>query len=309
MAKVFDTTMLPDISTDAKFRALGQWFGSQLVAMGFVKTADTGQIDWATVLKPTGASQGRGFEVYAANDALAAASPFVVRVEYGSSNWNANSPRFRVTVGIRTDGAGNIALGEGTMQPAVFCDIIGYWPGPIAWLWGTTPISLFSGDAGRFTTALWVNHNNQAGIGYLSIERTKDSRGNDTGEGLLIRWGLGTGGNGQHTTLYLPLQDTRASMGGVNALAKFDVLLPGLTTTAIHDQHPIVSAPVQWFDDKLIPGLDLLVGIRGEFAAFTPVTIVRYGSRPTPYLPIPSANLSNLDRAGSNQTCLLLRWE
>jgi hypothetical protein len=80
-----DQRTLPGTFTlDSDFRSWGSGLSAQLAAIGLVKTSDTGQIDWTTVLKPTSSGQIRGFEIWRFNDALQATKPVFIRLDYGS---------------------------------------------------------------------------------------------------------------------------------------------------------------------------------------------------------------------------------
>ena len=62
-----DLRQLPAyLSNDADFRTWGQGICAQLTAIGLVKTSDTGQINWATAIKPNpgGASTTYGAGYY-----------------------------------------------------------------------------------------------------------------------------------------------------------------------------------------------------------------------------------------------------
>lgn len=95
-------------NTDADFRAWGSGVSAAIQALGWVQTADTGQIDWLTVLKPTGYAQKMGCEVYRPTDALQASAPWFVRFDYGSSPNAPSRPGLFVRFGSGTDGAGTL---------------------------------------------------------------------------------------------------------------------------------------------------------------------------------------------------------
>jgi hypothetical protein len=96
------------MSTDAEFRLIGGGISTALAAIGFVKTADTGQINWATVVLPVAASTKKGYEIWRFNDTLQATAPIFVRIDYGSSVSGATVFGMWFTVGKGSDGAGNI---------------------------------------------------------------------------------------------------------------------------------------------------------------------------------------------------------
>lgn len=97
-----------DNTTDALFRAWGLALSQAIQATGWVKTADTGQIDFATVTKPTLGNQQRGFEIYRPADSLQASAPWFVRIEYGSDPGAAQRCGLFITFATGTDGAGTL---------------------------------------------------------------------------------------------------------------------------------------------------------------------------------------------------------
>ena len=99
-------SILYDNSTDALFRAWGQAFDTAMLAVGWVAAADTGQIDFTTVLKPSAATQSRGFKMYQSNDG---GTTFYLKVEFGSNGFGALGPALFISTGWATDGAGALS--------------------------------------------------------------------------------------------------------------------------------------------------------------------------------------------------------
>ncbi len=91
-------------SNDATFRAWGSDIAARLATAGLIQTADTGQINWVTVLRPAINAYG-GYEIWRFDDTLQATSPVFIKIEYGTSN-NAATPAIRVTISSGTNGAG-----------------------------------------------------------------------------------------------------------------------------------------------------------------------------------------------------------
>ena len=92
--------------SDTLFRAWVAQFIAQMIAISWVQTADTGQINTATVTAPTGGNQSKGYAMFRANDGV---SPeLYLRVDFGSSVNGAAPPAIWVMVGFSTDGAGNL---------------------------------------------------------------------------------------------------------------------------------------------------------------------------------------------------------
>lgn len=111
---VSETTPPMTIDTDATFRAWVTAVHDALIAAGLVQTADTGQINRATVLLPAVGAYG-GYEVFSFNDEGATA--VFVKVNFGRGS--GFRPGLEWTVGRGSDGAGTLTTATGilTHQP------------------------------------------------------------------------------------------------------------------------------------------------------------------------------------------------
>ena len=93
-----------DNTATAGFRAWGAELAAKIQATTvMVQTADTGQINWATVTLPAGGAYG-GYEIYKLNDSLFATAPVYFKIRYGSNG--SNAANIAITVGTSTNGAG-----------------------------------------------------------------------------------------------------------------------------------------------------------------------------------------------------------
>jgi len=170
-------TVLASNSTDANFIAWGKNLSDALEALGVTKTADTGQIDWATVLKPTANNQVMGYEIRQFTDALQATAPVLIKMEYGSSASGSAGicPGIKITVGSASDGAGALT-GSTSSIFSLFCtssDSTINYP------------SYVSSDGGRINLALWISETASLPLAFW-VERLKDSSGNPTADGVNI---------------------------------------------------------------------------------------------------------------------------
>lgn len=95
-----------NIAGTTQFRIWGKAISDALTALGMIKTADTGQIDWATVIKPL-PNTIAGYEVWRFNDSLQSTVPIFFNLSYGTAN-SGNHPRLVITIGSNSDGAGVI---------------------------------------------------------------------------------------------------------------------------------------------------------------------------------------------------------
>lgn len=165
------TPVTPTNATDAQFRAWGSLVSGKLAAMGLVQTADTGQINWTTVLAPTVLQTVQGYEVWRFNDALQATFPVFFKLEYGSGSAAAN-PSMHLSVGNGSNGTGSL-MGVLSTRQQVSCTA------------GASPItSYWSGDVDR--VVFCFQGSSAANSLLLSMERSLDTSGVRTNEAVLI---------------------------------------------------------------------------------------------------------------------------
>lgn len=93
-------------SDDAGFRAWWQDLRTVLSAIGLVQTADTGQLDPLTMVRPA-TNAFAGYETWRFDDALQSVAPIILRIRPGVSA-AVTRPVVDLTVGQETDGAGNL---------------------------------------------------------------------------------------------------------------------------------------------------------------------------------------------------------
>ena len=87
------------------FRLWGAELSAAFTTVGFLKSDDTGQVDWTTVNRP--AINTTVYEIRYLNDSLHGTAPVYVKIEYGTGD-SANLPVLWVTTGTGTDGTGTI---------------------------------------------------------------------------------------------------------------------------------------------------------------------------------------------------------
>jgi hypothetical protein len=170
-----DTRNLPAfLSNDADFRTWVQGIQAQLAVAGMVKTADTGQINSATVARPGVINTAAGYEVYRFDDALQATRPVFFKLEYGVGG-AVDRPAIWLTAGSSSDGAG--AINGLSFLARVQRAAAGSKPA------ATLVPSYCSGEGGRL--ALITNHDTSTfTIGFL-IERARLFDGTAV-EGLMV---------------------------------------------------------------------------------------------------------------------------
>lgn len=98
-------------------RATGAALRTMFETMGFVRTADTGQIDWTTVNSGGATNDVKGYEVWRFDDALQATRPVFFKVQYvnGISYGSGYALRVLIEFGTASNGSGTLSgLGSGT---------------------------------------------------------------------------------------------------------------------------------------------------------------------------------------------------
>jgi hypothetical protein len=165
------TSLAPDNSTAAAFRAWGSAVNAALAALGLVQTGDTGQINWTSVAAPGASNTSQGYEIWKFNDALQATAPFFFKLEYGSGA-TAAAPGMWLTVSTATNGAGSLTGVVSTrMQPRGNTNS------------ATSYNCYFSGSSNRFSCYLFRGAGSSNVEFGFYLERLKDANGADTSEG------------------------------------------------------------------------------------------------------------------------------
>jgi hypothetical protein len=169
------------ISGDADFQTWVTGIHNEISALGLVQTADTGQINPATVARP-GTSTFAGYEIWRFADSLQATKPVFLKIEYGIGA-AADRPALAMTVGTGSTGAGVLNGQVGTRRTLL--------AGASKTAGATLP-TYMSGGTGRLTIVANADSSaNNFTLG-LTVERTKDATGADTGDGIVFVSGTTT---------------------------------------------------------------------------------------------------------------------
>lgn len=166
-----------DNTSDATFRAWVSALVGALTAV-LVQTADTGQINVATVTRPATVNTSAGYVILRFSDALQATRPIFIKVEFGTgSNPTVAStlPQLWLTVGKGSDGAGNIT---GVLLARVNLSN----SGANASVSGTTNVEsgVASGGDGWAAFIPWIGHPGstaQVPLAFFIIERVSNGDG------------------------------------------------------------------------------------------------------------------------------------
>lgn len=173
----------PSNATDASFRAWGSAISDALAAVGMVKVATDGQIDWTTALAPTTNGGASGFEIWRFNDPLQAVAPIFFKLEYagfGPGGSSGNTPGMYLTVGQEVDALGDIGR---RMFPRSTVGCIQY--GTFASKSQALGYASSCPSGACVIVAPWVESQSAISPMFI-IERSRDNTGAPTPDGVMI---------------------------------------------------------------------------------------------------------------------------
>ena len=239
-------------ATDAQFRAWGRAISDSLQAVGIVKTADSGQIDWETVAAPTASNTKMGYEIYRFNDTLQSTAPVFIKLSFGAGA-SSSYPSLWISVGTGSDGSGTLT-GEILTEKQNYASAT-----------ATATTHYVSGSSNRFVIALQGSSSNYQIV--LTVERTHNSSGSDTSNGVMVNR-IAYSVDSQHYLLF--------SDSSVVTVPKISCLTPvGLSGAKSPD---INLYPVRFFTPGEGPVSNCLVGyIYGDFASNASYTVSVFG--------------------------------
>lgn len=160
-------------ANDANFRAWGLDLSAAFAEVGLVQTADTGQIDWATVTRPA-VNTSAGYEIWRYTD-----SSIFIKIFYGTGN-GAATPRLQISVGTGSDGAGTLT---GVVYPA---NTVSNTSGALS---GSNPRQSFLVYKDGFLGFWWLRlsgFNGSSPWGFFSICKTTNSAGAPDNRGFTV---------------------------------------------------------------------------------------------------------------------------
>jgi hypothetical protein len=178
------------INDNARFRTFGDFISTSLQSAGWTQTGDTGQIDWATVSAPGGASTFMGYEILYSDNT--AGPRLYMKIEYGSG-YNSAAKGFRVNFGTGSDGSGNLTGGSAPTggnfsepsNPGLLMPSPGLAIFSAAGYAAAAGDDYISGSSARFGVAC-CDDSNQTFNTAFGVCRTHDTSGNDTDQGWIL---------------------------------------------------------------------------------------------------------------------------
>lgn len=259
----------PSNSTDAFFRAWSKFIFDTMVAGGWVQTADTGQINFTTVTRPTLTNEQRGYVIMRMDDALQATAPVFLKMGFGSSG-AANNMGVWLTLGASSDGAGTInnpwlSNASGTAPLVQAANNSTSLVQPYSW-----------GSAGKARLQVVVAHNFAAVANsiLISLERTKTGAGSDDATGLLLFYTASGGSVNRNQFLFAADVSQPPVEQGSQAI--LPLRNPGVTS-----QNWGISVPFPFAGLAQQPGKGILVTQTGDATIYGRFAIDVYGERIT----------------------------
>lgn len=164
--------------SDAEFRVWGKSMSDALTAVGFIKSADTGQINWATVSRAA-VNTAAGYEIRYLNDSLHSTCPIFVKIEWGTDS-QADRPQVWLTVATGSNGSGTLN-GTTIYARAAIANTVSAgsttaeWAGAACMTTGSMFLSF--GTAASGSAGARVN---------FGIHRTCDANGTPNGNGAYV---------------------------------------------------------------------------------------------------------------------------
>lgn len=240
-------------SSDALFRAWINEIHTAITTFGWVRTADTGQIDFATVTRPAGINTYPGFAIYRMADALQATAAVFLRIDFGTGGTaDVPSLKIRATIG-GTDGAGTLT-GNVSASQLLNPNASGTTPMRTA---GTTSSFRFQWGAEISTTGNMI----------FAIERDLDTSGAETSLGVNFIYG-------QQTTFGSQFIETAGGLGAVES--RWSAMVNGQASQAGRGFVGVgpVRCALGVFRN---PMKTAVVFARGDFAPNTTGPITLYG--------------------------------
>lgn len=116
-------------NSDAQYRAWGSAICDTLIAAGGVRQTWTGQVDWATVLRPAGVNSINAYDIIKFNDGY---GDYYLKIGFGTYNGALNYLRANFQFGLTHDGAGNLGPTGGVPIIGDFNNQAGNQVAPIA---------------------------------------------------------------------------------------------------------------------------------------------------------------------------------
>jgi hypothetical protein len=185
MANTATTNTPCSMLNSAGFQAWITEMTTELTAVGLTQTADTGQINPATVALPGAINTVAGYQIWRFNDTLQATSPIFLKLEYGTGGSITSVPNIILSIGQGSNGSGTLT---GTVTTRASCTGGNALNSAVAnapsfWVYNPTYGVLACGWKFGINSSNVVSTVPMAGF---IIERSCDTNGNATGDAAIV---------------------------------------------------------------------------------------------------------------------------
>ena len=285
-----------NVTSDANFRAWGSYVSAQLAAMGLVQTADTGQINWATVTNPGAINTYSGYEIWRFADALQATAPVYIKIQYGEGA-ATDGPGMRFQFGSGSDGAGNLT-GILSSEWDAECGSV-------------TSSALVRGSGGTARFCMNGGFTAAGGLGlWFGFERSKNAAGEDTAEAVLfLSHSNGSSNSTGTTTQQIGVWST--TLGDLqNSNTVMPAIFPLGSTAASGTQ--IMTMPILHNKGVYMnPGLNFMGYYTENITPSGTPSVYMYGAAHTYYAFPATSGISGTgwQGPGSGTEALMMRYE
>ena len=276
--------------TDAEFRAWGGELNAAFAAVGLVQTADSGQINWATVTRAGATTTAAGYEIWRTAD-----SSLYYKVEYGSS-YGIDWPCVWLTVGQGSNGSGTLTGQTSTRSCISYANL------PNS---SSTPYMSYVSASNSHLTLVWKvgAGNGSFPFAIATVGKTVDSSGAvvSTGYAVLCLSSVST-------TISMQCVRTAAVAATRTAQTSMWVAVPGQPASSL------VGADIQtyliWMDmPEVMPFAWGSVFLRSELPPYTTVSVALVGTTSHTYLVLGQAVQASIATLPSASYSLLLCYE
>jgi len=303
-------TYTPGYGNLAAYKAYYSAIAAAIASALGPRTADTGQVDWATVATES-AGVTRDYEIYPFGGAIQSTAPLFIRFDYKGGN-TAGTHGVFVTTGTGTDGAGNLT---GVTSPATV-------PGTMSGVPAGTRAVYAASDRDSYFTLVYdadvigSSNTGTLAVAAVVVERTRSLAGDANGDGWVVHsWKQST------TTAALYNGAWSRTFAGPSQPSAVDFNIPFMLPNAATLNTAFVSDTAYAFPTYPYAGNKIggaskafLFGLGTDFPRLSETSISHYGAQMA-FLPWgdvyghPIPTLTAVSSWAPKSMMPILRWE
>lgn len=298
-----------DHTSDAGMQAWVSEIFDELIGVGLTQASDTGQLDPATVTRPS-TNTFAGYIMFRFDDAAQATAPVFIKLWFGTGQ-GANYPAMAIQIATGTNGAGTLT-GRFTDRQAITAN-----SPPNSTSTPYLSRFVYNEDMGYLAIVWKLNALGSAtyGLGGFIVRRTTDSAGEVTTDAVNIianatgEFG-GTGGTGKMEAISY-LNNTVYKAGVGNWPTNKWSMIPLALTATLYGSDAQVFPVFQFTPEIGISATDA-VALMSEVAMNSTVTLALVGATNHTFLQcgnVFGGNSFTEDSISSNTAGVLILWE